>query len=76
MLGFVSVKELKEEQRMAIKAFVNGRDLLLYVCVCLVPVLANRCVMEVYLRKLPVVFDILNGQHEHELGTLNIFSRF
>ena len=33
-------------------------------------VLANRCVMQVYLQKLPVVFDILNGQHvEHELGT-------
>ena len=25
MLGFVSIKELKEEQRMAIKAFANGR---------------------------------------------------
>ena len=28
MLGFVSVKELKEEQRMAIKAFFYGRDVL------------------------------------------------
>ena len=28
MLGFVSVKELKEEQCLAIKAFVNGRDVL------------------------------------------------
>ena len=33
------------------------------------PVLADRCVMQVYQRKLPVVFDILNGHHEHELGT-------
>ena len=30
MLGFISVKELKEEQRMAIKAFFNGRDV--FVC--------------------------------------------
>ena len=41
-LGFVSIKE---EQRMAIKAFVNVRD----VFVCLpIPVLVNRCVMQVY----------------------------
>ena len=34
------------------------------------PVFANRFVMKVYLRKLPVMsFDILNGQHEHKLGT-------
>ena len=49
---------------MAIKAIVNGRDVL-YVWLS---VLANRCVMQVYLQKLPVVFDILNGRHEHELG--------
>ena len=29
----------------------------------------DRCVMQVYLWKLPVVFDILNGHHEYELGT-------
>ena len=50
---------------MAITAIVNGRD----VFVCLVTGFGNRCVVEVYLGKLPVVFDILNGQHEHELGT-------
>ena len=32
MLGFVSVKELNEEQRMAINAFFSGRDVL-YVSV-------------------------------------------
>ena len=65
MLGFVSVKELKEEQRMAIKAFFM-EEMFLYVCL---PVLADRCVMQVYLRKLPVVFDILNGHREYEMGT-------
>ena len=34
-------------------------EMFLYVWL---PVLTNR-VMQVYLRKLPVVFDILNGQH-------------
>ena len=41
-LGFVSIKE---EQYMDIKAFVNGRDMFLYVCL---PVLANHCVKQVY----------------------------
>ena len=41
-------------------------EMFLYVCL---PALADRCVMQVYLRKLPVVFDILNGHHEYELGT-------
>ena len=54
MLGFVSVKELKEEQRMAIKAFVNGRDVVFFFYVCLPVLRANRSVMQVYLRKLPV----------------------
>ena len=36
-------------------------------------VLADRCVMQFYQRKLPVVFDILNGHHEHELGTFTFF---
>ena len=62
MLGFVSVKELKEEQRMAIKAFVNGRD----VFVCLLTGFGKSLCYA----SLPMeVFDILNGQHEHELGT-------
>ena len=65
MLGFVSVKELKE-QRMAINAFLWKRCFCMSQCLS---VLADRCVMQVYHRKLPVVFDILNGHHEHQLGT-------
>ena len=65
------VKELKEELRMTIKAFFM-EEMFLYVCLL---VLADRCVMQVYLRKLPVVFDILNGHHEYELGTFT-FSPF
>ena len=40
-LGFVSVKELKEEQCMAIKAFFM-EEMFLYVCL---PVLADGCVI-------------------------------
>ena len=74
MLGFVSVKELKEEQRMAINAFSLWKR---FFCMsqCL-PVLADRCVMQFYQRKLPVVFDILNGHHKHELGMFTFFSCF
>ena len=67
MLDFVSVKELKEEQRQyGYQGFFFMEEMFLYVCL---PVLADRCVMQVYLRKLPVVFEILNGHHEYELGT-------
>ena len=74
ILGFVSVKELKEEQRMAIKAFFFMEEMFLCATVCL-PVLADRCVMQVYLRKLPVLVDISNGHHEYELSTFT-FSPF
>ena len=69
MLGFVSVKGLKEEQRQyGYQGFCFiGRDV--FVCLLTSFNLANRCIMQVYLRKLPVVFDILNGHHKHELGT-------
>ena len=63
-LGYVSVKELKEEQRMAIKAFVNGRD----VFVCLVTGFGKSLCYASLPTEVTVVLDILNGQHEHELG--------
>ena len=51
-LGFISIKE---EQRMAIEAFVNVRD----VFVCLP---TGFCKLLCY-ASLSVVFDILNGHH-------------